>query len=346
MGATPGSPLQADGHQRVSLIGDGHVLVARMLLAPSLLAPSADGGTAGDVFLSDTQDDFYTLSWSLLAGSPTAQLTHRYLLNGSIQLDHLPIRSAVDDQGVSLEVNATDVSALPARFEWTASILQYPSAAQSGGGYEETESTCPQDSSPTGPTPSNAQVYPQGPLPTASSSNSTTTSVVGSGSTGAVLLEGGGLGVVTFGSDSGQAVSDLTSYLGAPSSQSAESCGDATYEDYFWNDLELVFDSADTLVGYRYGASIGYQTGVYFGPNPSPSLSTSDGIGLGASPTQIRSTYPGVRTSYPSADSSNPADMTATVGGQALVFIMKPGSVPGQSGPVIEVKAGELCGDY
>ena len=93
----------------------------------------------------------------------------------------------------------------------------------------------------------------------------------------------------------------------------------------------MEFDKNNNFINYRYST----QTGS---PPPSP-LKTPEGITIGSSPQDVR-------RAYPSADFSNPAYVTAQVGGAIVTFVTGASDTPGTPGPVVELKAGSLCGDY
>ncbi len=145
-------------------------------------------------------------------------------------------------------------------------------------------------------------------------------------------LDGGGLGVVRFGAKADAVISTLTSFLGSPTETRPDTICFLGYQNYDWGSLQIQFDKSNSFINYRYSLN---ETGK----DASPVLTTPERVALGASPQQIR-------TAYPDADFTNPAYITAMVGGQPLIFVTAAGNAPGVPGPVVEMKAGQLCGDY
>lgn len=239
---------------------------------------------------------------------------------------------------------------LTAPFYWTSQLLVVQDGIPTGNPAE------PEDFSVHGSTSSSCPVSKQGYdaivprwtvgdlqlFPTSRAASGTSGSTGASGSVGATYptLRTDGLGVVAFGARERQVVSALTRYLGPPTGNARSLCVSAELPEVEWGDLTLEFSSHSRFVGYRY--NFGGWKGL-FKPEPrvlgtpSPLLKTSTGATIGATLGQVRSLYQG------STIAENGDIGVTSAGGATELFI---GLHPRPEAPVLEIKSGNLCGDF
>ena len=159
-----------------------------------------------------------------------------------------------------------------------------------------------------------------------------------------VVLAGDGLGLVSFGTDVQSALGVLTAALGQPVADSGwidtfsiyGDCPGSRLRAVEWPGVLALFGDAEDGYQHRDAGDEHFMTWRLgaFGPDPYM-LGTAEGIGVGATRTQVAEAYPAA--TFRPATAGEPASVVLTTNGGELVGVF------GEAGVLGSLEAGTRC---